>query len=71
MAWGHNVWGFLAMAVFWTAVIVLIVLVVRSWGEAGRRPRDPRDILAERFARGEISGEEFQARGRALESART
>ena len=67
-AWGHSVWGFVAMAIFWAAVIALVVIAVRSWGGSERRPPDPREILAERLARGEISEEEFEARRRVLES---
>jgi putative membrane protein len=57
--------GMLVMAMFWIGVIMLIV-----WGLSNvlstRQPRasiDPGEILKERFARGEISREEYtQAR---------
>jgi uncharacterized membrane protein len=35
----------------------------RGWGNGGREPRtDAREILAERYARGEISNEEYRER---------
>lgn len=57
--------GMLVMALFWIGVILLVV-----WGLsnvlAGSRPRatiDPLEILRERYARGDLSKEEFaQAR---------
>lgn len=57
--------GMLVMAMFWIGVILLVV-----WGLSnvfsGSRPRaeiDPLEILKERYARGDLSREEFvQAR---------
>jgi len=51
----------------WIAVIGTIAwLVVRRRRPGGRRPRDgmdrARDILAERYARGEIAGDEYRER---------
>ena len=65
--WGHSWWGFIMMALFWLAVIAVVVWAVRDRGSSERRSPDPRQILEERFARGEISEEEFEARRRALE----
>jgi hypothetical protein len=47
---------------------VVVALVVRSWRPPA--PPDPRRILAERFARGEISAEEFEERRRVLDGDR-
>lgn len=75
MMWGDG-WGWigggLMMLVFWGGLIALIVFLVRGAGRSSRggetpRPRDARDTLAERFARGEISEEEFEQRKRVLE----
>lgn len=75
MMWGDG-WGWigggLMMLIFWGGLIAVIVFLVRgagrsSQGGATPRPRDARDMLAERFARGEISGEEFEQRKRVLE----
>jgi len=51
------------MWLFWILVIAGVVLVVRTLTE-GRAPtnhagKSPQDILEERYARGEISEEEF------------
>jgi putative membrane protein len=65
--------GGVMMIVFWGGIIVLIVLAVRwlgtgSPGVSGSHfPRkSPRQILEERFARGEIDKDEFEERKRLL-----
>lgn len=58
----------LVMVVFWTAVVLVIVSVLRHRG-----PRTPHSsavrILEERYARGEISREEFLERRAVLGEA--
>ncbi len=75
MYWyGHEMsgWGFpltlIGMAVFWAAVIYGIVALVRytgrntpSSGDPGRAP-GAEQLLAERFARGEIDEDEYRRR---------
>lgn len=71
--WGAGIAWVLLMLLFWGGLVILVVFLVRGFlvpparrpGESGRP--DPRDILAERFARGEISEDEFQERRRVLE----
>jgi putative membrane protein len=60
-------WGWAMMAVialFWIALLVgivlLIVWAVRQIGPAGRNAERPLDILARRYARGEITREEYE-----------
>lgn len=70
--WGGWIWGALMMVVFWGGLLALVVFLVRGFahpsrGEETRRGPDAREILAERFARGEISEEEFEQRKRVLE----
>lgn len=68
--WGMGGWtGGLFMVLFWAAVIILIVLVVRQMKGHGMgsappetRQRDPVEILRERYARGEIDTGEFEER---------
>ena len=55
-------------------LVALVVFLVRgdfgtrpSQGEEKRSGPDAREILAERFARGEISEDEYEERSRALE----
>lgn len=73
MMWGGDwtYWwvGALMMILFWGAVVALIVWAVRSsgGGSSSADRSSPRDILAERFARGEISEEEYAQRSRVLE----
>lgn len=69
MAW----WGYTLMAismlVFWGAVIVGIVALIRYVGRGGQQGgsqqpdrRTPEQVLADRFARGEIDEDEYHRR---------
>lgn len=67
MGWGGGWW----MAIWGTAMmaglVLLAVWLVRTTGDGGsRRGGDPlesaRRVLAERFARGELSSEEYRER---------
>jgi putative membrane protein len=74
MYWNGNIggWGYVLMGtsfvLFWGAVIAAVVLLTRAVGP-GHRGHNPspgpgyaEDLLAERFARGEIDGTEYTAR---------
>jgi putative membrane protein len=65
--WGHMMFGGVGMILFWGIIVVLIVLLVRvvSGGSASRA-RTPMEILQERFAKGEISKEEYEERRKML-----
>lgn len=58
----------LANLLFLGLIVLAVVLVVRSLSRPGRpaAPSSAHQILAERFARGEIDAEEYQARLRVL-----
>jgi putative membrane protein len=70
--WGMwGAWGFgmmLMMLVFWGLVIVGLVLGIRWLLSQGRNPHADAalEILRQRYARGEIDKEEFEARKRDL-----
>ncbi len=73
--WGmHYMWGpwgigmMLMMLVFWGLVIVALVLGVRWLLTQGREPRSDSalDILRQRYARGEIDKDQFEAMKRDL-----
>lgn len=76
--WGwtmHPMWGMwgigmmLMMFVFWGVVIVGIVLAIRWLMTQSRDPRmtdSALDILRQRYARGDISKEEFEAKKKDL-----
>ncbi|HEU0246653.1 MAG TPA: SHOCT domain-containing protein [Gaiellaceae bacterium] len=80
-AWGDGDWGWgmwLAMTIGMTAMLVTLLaivwLIVRAVGpppvEAERSGEDRAlEELRVRYARGEISGEEFEERRRTLEDA--
>ncbi|QGN33936.1 SHOCT domain-containing protein [Microlunatus sp. Gsoil 973] len=70
-AWGYAMMG-LGMALF-LVVVVLLVALLRAlrgsrWRAADRLSgrQNPEDILAERFARGEISEQQYQEALRTL-----
>lgn len=82
MYWDGNMgaWGYILMVVsfilFWGAIIAALVVFARSMSGTGRRNGrgagfgGPEDVLAERFARGEIDETEYTARLTALRRAR-
>ena len=65
--WGWFGWSF--MLLFWILLVIGILGVVRILGNERTRERRPSpvDILKERYARGEIDREEFEAKKRDLE----
>ena len=77
----HDVsgWGWvgmtIGMVIFWGLVITAIVLLVRGvigdeQPTAAPAPADAEQLLAERFARGEIDEQEYRSRLAALREAR-
>ena len=76
MMWYRGDWGWggwilmtVAMVVFWALLITAVVLLVRylvtSRGTVvppAVGPRSAEDLLAERYARGEIDDDEYQRR---------
>ena len=74
---GMGGWAALMMGIgtvlLWGSVVAVVAMLTASARrERGRSGRDQRaeEILAERFARGEIDAEEFRARLDALANAR-
>jgi putative membrane protein len=70
--WGHGAMGIIWLIVL-IAVVALLVFVFRGpgWGwrgdeQGGRRP-SAREILNQRFARGEITKEQYEEMRRTLE----
>ena len=70
---GHmSGWGVglmtISWLVFWGLVVTCVVLLVRHLGQSGPTPRQPPSVstpeqmLAERFARGEIDEPEYASR---------
>ena len=77
MGW-WMLWGALMMVLFWGAIIALVVWAVQSLGrrddgqaQSGATPpaRTPLEIAKERYARGEISRDEFEQMKRDLEES--
>ncbi len=80
--WGNGWLGWLltcvVMVLFWGGVIVAIVFAVRYAGSSrgtlggtpSHGPPRPEDVLAERFARGEIDEDEYRRRAATLREHR-
>ena len=69
MWYGHDGmgwWMVFSMVAFWGVIVALVVWGVKRLTERGRsessgpEKRDPLDIAKERYARGDISREEFE-----------
>ncbi len=67
MHWGRYGWamgfGWIYMIIFWAVIILIVVYLVKTfgnrWGSEVRR-ETPLEILKRRYARGEITREEFE-----------
>ncbi len=73
MMWGPWGWGMgLGSVLFLTLIVIGIVLLLRqpAAGDSRGGEGGARQILDERFARGEIDEEEYQRRRRVLEQSR-
>jgi putative membrane protein len=78
MGWYHDGMGWsgwlgmaLGMVAFWGLVVWAVVVLFRSTESQGTRAtdHDPRGILDDRFARGEIDEVEYHARADVLRAA--
>ena len=72
MLWWHDsTWMWIVMLAFWGFVALGVLIAARGWS----RPRSVRNqtraasVLDDRYARGEISAEEYQERCRNLDRA--
>ena len=68
--YGHmfGLGGGIFMLVFWVAIILFIVWVIQSFTGSGGKINSAMDILKERYAKGEINKEEFEAKKKDLNS---
>lgn len=70
--WHDSTAMWITMVIFWTVIAFLIFYAIRTFSERGNSRRsgdsDSRalEILDERYARGEISAEEYEERRRTL-----
>jgi putative membrane protein len=70
--WHDGSWGILWMVASWVAIIALVWVIARAiiGPGGGERQRDPKEILQERLARGEIDEAEYRSRLNVLEADR-
>ncbi|MEO8424627.1 MAG: SHOCT domain-containing protein [Actinomycetota bacterium] len=72
--WHDGGWGIFWMIVSWGVIAALVWIALRALSRNDDRregPGDPKDILAERFAKGEIEPQEYHERLRLLEEHRS
>lgn len=75
MGFGYSTGGMIASVVSWLVLILIAILVIRWATRAGHGKRmmhgmmgdDAVKILRERYAKGEINKEEFEARKKDLD----
>ncbi len=74
--WGYALMA-ISMIIFWGLIIVGVLALVRYLGRTGQQsgapspaPPTPEQVLAERFARGEIDEEEYRQRLDTLRASR-
>ncbi len=67
MQWGNWGWGmgfgWIFMIIFWVLVVLGVVYLVQTATRSGKSPWQkemPLDILKKRYAKGEITKEEFE-----------
>lgn len=67
---GGGIIGAMFMVAWWAIVIGVIVIVVRWFADQTKRTNNkktPLDVLKERYAKGEITKEEFESKKKDLE----
>jgi len=71
--WHDGGWGIFWMILSWGVIVTLVWAALRAFApDSDRRvpPRDPKDVLADRFAKGEIDADEYHERLRVLDETR-
>lgn len=72
-AWHDTPWMWLSMVVFWSLFVVFAYYAIRARARPKAAQSGPRaaEILEERYARGEISAEQYRERRETLAATRT
>jgi putative membrane protein len=70
LGWGGWIVGLIIMVIFWGGLIALIVWGIRRLTEHSQpaHKQDPLDIAKDRYARGEITREQFEQIKKDLQS---
>lgn len=72
--YGHTLFGGFSMIVFWVAIILFVMWLVREMSGSNKKQADIKyhgktalDILNERYAKGEIDRKEFEEKKKDLQ----
>ncbi len=72
MMYGHGPWGMMGgcggifMWILSIAVIILLIFLIIKWARPGGTGEGPLDILKKRYAKGEITKDEFEQKKKDL-----
>ena len=70
MGWGWLGLGMVHMLLFWVLVILGIIVLFRALNSGPERDSDALDILKARYAKGELTLEQFEQMKRAIADER-
>ena len=73
--WGMGWWGFIPMLLFWGLIIAGVVFLIKvlaqgrtKTGSGFSETSNPLEVLKERYARGEITKEEYRQMKKVIEA---
>lgn len=58
--WGMGIGGWFLMILFWVLIILAVIYIARAVSNGRQKGETALDILKKRYAKGEISKEEFE-----------
>jgi len=72
--WHEGGWGIFWMILSWGVIVAVFWMMLRAFApdrDQDEPLHDPKEVLAERFAKGEINAEEYRERLHVLDETQT